>query len=1180
MLRLYCILRFISKFYDNCSLYTLLRSEICDHFISSSSSTPGGIGSDPTEIPIFHRDGSERNILWNASTLYSQDGLTPIATIAQGRDVTDERRLEQEKSSALQQIQENLAYLAVLNDEIRNPLTIILTYAELISDAKIFDLIVNQAERIDMIVNQLDIRWVESEKVLNAIRKHYQINTVKFSEKKSIHTTNSVLKINPGNKKKIEYHNNAKFIKSLQDQLLIILDSIDALVYVADMDTYEILFINKPGMEEFGDVIGEKCFKTLQNQESPCSFCTNNYLVDSSGPTGVFRWEYKNVKNGRWYDCRDRAVRWSDGRLVRLEVASDITGRKQEQEHLKELTRQLAESEAKYHSLIDNSQDIIYTINPEGRFTYVSPSWSHLLGRPVVQVIGKLFTDYIHPEDVEAVQYFIKNVFDKNPQSLSVEYRIHHLNGSLRWHTLTAVAIFNKKGEIQGAEGTAKDITEWKHAQTALVESEERYKKLVNNIPDYILVHRNGTILFVNDAAASVIGYSPEELIGTHLLRYLSPESRNMVIEMMQKRFEGNTLPTYEITIFPKNGKQRITEVQGVLIQYEGLPASLNVLTDITERKRVFDELHESEEKFRNIFDFINDGLHIHEVDSDGKPGKFIEVNRVACQMLQYNREELLQHGPLDFVTNYHSRPLKDIIDELSSTGHVIFETEHVRRDGTIIPVEINAHLIFLQGREVCISAIRDISLRKLAEESVIASEKKFRELFEHANVGIAIAQKGMLRLVNPQMEKLTGYIKDELLSNPISFFIHPDDTEMVLEKHQKREIGEDVPSAYSFRLSKKNGTIAWVEINAVFIDWEEQPATLFFLIDISMRKKAEEELQDAYEMFSQYMFHSPIYTYIKSVTPHESRVLHASENFADMIGIRGSEMVGKSMEDLFPVEFAENITQNDWDVVSQKEVLTIDEQLNDRLYITIKFPIIQKNKTLLAGYTIDVTEMKQAEDALTESNKKLRLLTSLTRHDIFNQLSAVHLFLDLAKKHQDPVRLNDNIVHAEEAAARIESIIGFTREYENFGVTSSIWQCIHELIQSAQKEVLLNEVTIRISIPETLEIFADPIIRKVFTTLMENALRHGGGITSINFEHTIRNRAMVIICSDDGIGIPDRKKGHIFNHGYGKHTGIGLFLAKEILSITGLSIRECGVKGEGARFEIFIPAGKWRDTL
>ena len=139
--------------------------------------------------------------------------------------------------------------------------------------------------------------------------------------------------------------------------------------------------------------------------------------------------------------------------------------------------------------------------------------------------------------------------------------------------------------------------------------------------------------------------------------------------------------------------------------------------------------------------------------------------------------------------------------------------------------------------------------------------------------------------------------------------------------------------------------------------------------------KRAEEALRASNELFSLYMRHSPIYTYIKEVTPTQSIVLQASDNFGQMIGIPGGEMIGKTMSELFPPELAAKITADDWAVVSGGDVLRLDEELNGRSYNTIKFPIVRGDKTLLAGYTIDITEHKQTAEALKESEERYRTI-------------------------------------------------------------------------------------------------------------------------------------------------------------------------------------------------------------
>lgn len=134
--------------------------------------------------------------------------------------------------------------------------------------------------------------------------------------------------------------------------LAAILDAIDALVYVTDMDTREIIFINQYGKNIWGDIVGKLCWKSLQSgQTGPCDFCTNDKLLDENGvPTGVLVWEFQNTVDGRWYQCRDQAIPWINGKMVRLEIATDITDLKNNEHELK-TAKQAAEDLARIDEL-------------------------------------------------------------------------------------------------------------------------------------------------------------------------------------------------------------------------------------------------------------------------------------------------------------------------------------------------------------------------------------------------------------------------------------------------------------------------------------------------------------------------------------------------------------------------------------------------------------------------------------------------------------------------------------------------------------------------------------------------------------------------------------------------------------------------------------------------------------
>lgn len=164
-------------------------------------------------------------------------------------------------------------------------------------------------------------------------------------------------------------------------------------------------------------------------------------------------------------------------------------------------------------------------------------------------------------------------------------------------------------------------------------------------------------------------------------------------------------------------------------------------------------------------------------------------------------------------------------------------------------------------------------------------------------------------------------------------------------------------------------------------------------------------------------------------------------------------------------------------------------------------------------------------------------------------------------------------------SAHHIERQLAFTRDYEDIGVHSPIWQDIRTVISDVMKNLDFSPIVIHIEITD-VEIFADPLLEKVFNNLIDNSKKYGQTITKIRFSGEERDERYFLICEDDGVGIPDEFKEKIFNREYYKHTGFGLNLTREILSITGLTIRECGEAGKGARFEIKAPKGGISDLF
>jgi PAS domain S-box-containing protein len=224
-----------------------------------------------------------------------------------------------------------------------------------------------------------------------------------------------------------------------------------------------------------------------------------------------------------------------------------------------------------------------------------------------------------------------------------------------------------------------------------------------------------------------------------------------------------------------------------------------------------------------------------------------------------------------------------------------------------------------------------------------------------------------------------------------------------------------------------------------------------------------------------------------------------------------------------------------------------------------------------------NITGRKMTEEALRQANRKLSLLSGITRHDIDNQLTVVMGYLAILEEEQNYPLHNEYLRKASTAAQRISAMIRFTREYESIGVNAPVWQNCRTFTDTAIREVPHGNIIVKNDFSAGTEVFADLLIVKVFYNLLDNAVRYGGKTTTIRFSEQESGDGHLIICEDDGDGIPDTAKEQIFHRGFGKNTGLGLFLSREILSITGITIRETGQPGKGARFEVLVPKSAYR---
>ena len=238
----------------------------------------------------------------------------------------------------------------------------------------------------------------------------------------------------------------------------------------------------------------------------------------------------------------------------------------------------------------------------------------------------------------------------------------------------------------------------------------------------------------------------------------------------------------------------------------------------------------------------------------------------------------------------------------------------------------------------------------------------------------------------------------------------------------------------------------------------------------------------------------------------------------------------------------------------------------------------------LVTGTLVDITKRKQYEKHLRELNQKMMVLSQITRHDIANQVSKLFLLSDAISDtlsdaisdESEALIINNMLEQMNQGLVTVKHQVEFAKAYQEIGLHGAKWQSVNACIEGIIPLLIRPSVTL--SVDNIPMIYADPLLEKALYNLVENSLRHGERVTQIKLTFSVvRGNNGILVFEDNGVGIPDAQKNKIFDKDFGKNTGLGLFLIREIFSLTGMAIQECGKEGKGVRFEIMVPSGCWK---
>jgi PAS domain S-box-containing protein len=312
-------------------------------------------------------------------------------------------------------------------------------------------------------------------------------------------------------------------------------------------------------------------------------------------------------------------------------------------------------------------------------------------------------------------------------------------------------------------------------------------------------------------------------------------------------------------------------------------------------------------------------------------------------------------------------------------------------------------------------------------------------------------------------------------------------------------------------------------------------------------------------------------------VTDNMGRIVDVNPAAETILQSSAGSLIACQLQDILPAT-ARLITIGENTPVISHDEITLERNGSAEYFDTLCVPL-DPDAAEDTGHLLilrDITRRKKAEIALEEANKKLNLMASITRHDILNQITALNCYIELNATEATTPEQKGYLEKEKKIIDVIQAQIGFTREYQNLGVELPQWQDVRSVIARVIPQVDPGTAQIIVQVP-ACEIYADPMFEKVFNNLMSNAILYGKTLTRITITGKQDGRDFLITCEDDGVGISREDKDQLFTRGFGKQTGLGLFLSREILAITGLSIKENSEPDQGARFVIRVPGGSWR---
>jgi len=498
----------------------------------------------------------------------------------------------------------------------------------------------------------------------------------------------------------------------------------------------------------------------------------------------------------------------------------------------------LERSEKKYRDFFGNASDILFSSDLDGKFDILNPAALNLIGLTLEGARQITFFDLMTPDSQVLAR---QKIIEKMAGAPTTNYEIEIINAQ---ELITIVSLSTRlvyeDGHPVGIQGTGRDVTEKINAQKRLEASEEKFRTLTLNSQALIYILTGDGFAYTNPAVNRLLEYSDEELQAMKWWDVVHPEhreiakNRGLARQLRQPPLEGDDMPyRYELHVVTKSGVSKWIELSVAPIPFEGQPSILISAYEISERKKMEEELRASEARYRALSDVSFEGIVI----SDN--GICIEANQWIADLLDYQVEDMIGQETAGFGA---PESYEIMAQHLAQGYELPYEANLLSSQGEHIPVEIRGRMFYYLGRVVRASTVRDLRERYWAREKITEQHRNFQALFYNTPDAVAFCNRNQLVMdINPRFYELFGFTPEECRGHRVNDLLVPEELQMEHEEiNQRLSKGESITTE-SVRMTK-NGQLIDVMIRVV-----NMAEYGFYAIysDISQRKRTERIVQE-----------------------------------------------------------------------------------------------------------------------------------------------------------------------------------------------------------------------------------------------------------------------------------------------------------------------------------------------